>query len=158
MSTLNIIGHVRHAWLDKYAVRVMRKKSKLSSDGGDSGSKKQTRVRLRLWWKLVESGVRRSGLCCCVWEECDFSRREGIVTFNLILQKFYKFCSFNTICKDYFAINCRVLLFNTKNFHSCQLWRVIQYASNFFFFHLRFVHSTVVFLHPKLSFAICLCL
>jgi t-SNARE complex subunit (syntaxin) len=24
--------------------------------------------------------------------------------------------------------------------------------------HLRFVHSTVVFLHPKLSFAICLCL
>jgi hypothetical protein len=25
-------------------------------------------------------------------------------------------------------------------------------------FHLRFVHSTVVFLHPKLSFAICLCL
>jgi hypothetical protein len=27
-----------------------------------------------------------------------------------------------------------------------------------FIIHLRFVHSTVVFLHPKLSFAICLCL
>jgi hypothetical protein len=33
----NIIANVRHAWLDEGAVRVMRKKMKVSSDGSDSG-------------------------------------------------------------------------------------------------------------------------
>jgi hypothetical protein len=44
--------------------------------------------------------------------------------------------------------------------------RSVSYKSSYYvlltfihsFIHLRFVHSTVVFLHPKLSFAICLCL
>jgi hypothetical protein len=40
LSAPNIIAHVRHAWLDECAVRAMRKKMKLSSDCGDSGSKK----------------------------------------------------------------------------------------------------------------------
>jgi hypothetical protein len=39
-STPNIIADVRHARLYGSAVRAMRKKIKLSSDGGDSGSKK----------------------------------------------------------------------------------------------------------------------
>jgi hypothetical protein len=33
---------------------------------------------------------------------------------------------------------------------------MLQY--NILFIHLRFVSSAVVFFHPKLSFAICLCL
>jgi hypothetical protein len=37
---------------------------------------------------------------------------------------------------------------------------VLYYCHHYYysFIHLRFVHSTVGFLHPKLSFAICLCL
>jgi hypothetical protein len=38
--TPNITANVRQASLDECAVRVMRKKLKLSSDGGDSGSEK----------------------------------------------------------------------------------------------------------------------
>jgi hypothetical protein len=35
-----------------------------------------------VWW---ESGIRRSVLCWCVWQECDFSRREDVR-----FKKFYK--------------------------------------------------------------------
>jgi hypothetical protein len=35
-----ITATVRHAWLDECAVRTMREKLNLSSNGGDSGSKK----------------------------------------------------------------------------------------------------------------------
>jgi hypothetical protein len=35
--------NVRHAWLNECAVRAKRQKLKLSSDGGDSGSKKYKR-------------------------------------------------------------------------------------------------------------------
>jgi hypothetical protein len=52
--------------LDVCAVRAMRKKMKFSSDSGDSGSKKFKRG---LWWGLAESGVRRSFVCWCVWQE-----------------------------------------------------------------------------------------
>jgi hypothetical protein len=40
LSTPNIKANVLHAWLCGYVVSVIRKKIKLSSDGGDSGSKK----------------------------------------------------------------------------------------------------------------------
>jgi hypothetical protein len=44
--------------------------------------------------------------------------------------------------------------------HCTEGWRVQTRPRtiDFYFIDLRFVHSTVVFLHPKLSFAICLCL
>jgi hypothetical protein len=35
-----VLANARHVWLYECAVRAMRKKSKLSSNGGDSGSKK----------------------------------------------------------------------------------------------------------------------
>jgi hypothetical protein len=35
--------------------------------------------------------------------------------------------------------------------------RVWMKCNIYIYHHLRFVHSTVLFLHPKLSFAICLC-
>jgi hypothetical protein len=63
--------NIRHAWLDECAVRAIRKKMKLSSDGGDSGSKKckwdYDDACGVVWW---ESGVRPSDLCWCVWQEC----------------------------------------------------------------------------------------
>jgi hypothetical protein len=34
-----------------------------------------------------ESGVRRSVLCWCVWQESDFSRREDVFTFNLVYKE-----------------------------------------------------------------------
>jgi hypothetical protein len=46
-----------------------------------------------------ESGVRRSVLCLCIWQESGFSRREDAFTFNLV-KEFYKPCSFNATCKD----------------------------------------------------------
>jgi hypothetical protein len=63
---------------------------KLSSDGGDSGSKKCKQgydgtygaVWRSLRWR--ESGVRRSVLCCCVWQESGFSRLEDVFTFCLV--------------------------------------------------------------------------
>jgi hypothetical protein len=66
---------------------------KLSSDGNDSGSKKCQRSYggasggVRVW---RESGVRRSVLCWCVWQESGFSRCEDVLTFNLVC-KDYKF-------------------------------------------------------------------
>jgi hypothetical protein len=54
----------------------------------------------------LESGVRRSVLCWCVWQESGFSRREDVFTFNLLKNKLYKLCTFNAICKDNAAINC----------------------------------------------------
>jgi hypothetical protein len=40
ISTPTITANVHHAWLDKCAVHAMRKRLKLSSDYGNSGSKK----------------------------------------------------------------------------------------------------------------------
>jgi hypothetical protein len=38
-SVLKIIANIRHASLDWFVVRAMRKKLKLRSDGDDSGSR-----------------------------------------------------------------------------------------------------------------------
>jgi hypothetical protein len=34
-----------------------------------------------------ESGVKWSVLCWCVWQESGFSRREDVVTFNLLKKR-----------------------------------------------------------------------
>jgi hypothetical protein len=34
-----------------------------------------------------ESGVRRSVLCWCVWQEFGFSRREDVFIFNLVYEE-----------------------------------------------------------------------
>jgi hypothetical protein len=54
---------------------------------------------------VVGSGVRRSVLCLCVWQESGFNRREDVLTFNLFFKKCYKFYTFNTICKNNAEIN-----------------------------------------------------
>jgi hypothetical protein len=68
----------------------MRKELKLSSDGGDFGSKKckpgyvtpMVEYGEVCVWR--ESGVRRSILCRCVWQESGFNRREDVFTFCLL--------------------------------------------------------------------------
>jgi hypothetical protein len=62
-----------------------------------------------------ESGVRRSVLCWCVWQESGLSRCEDVFTFNL----FYKFSTFNSICKDKDAIN--YITVQRKKIHSRKL-------------------------------------
>jgi hypothetical protein len=67
----------------------MRKNLKLSSDGGDSGSKKCKRGYGGACGGvcvLRESGIRPAVLCLCVWQESGFIRREDVFTFHL----FYK--------------------------------------------------------------------
>jgi hypothetical protein len=32
----------------------------------------------------LESGVRRSLLCRCIWQERGFSSREDVITFNIV--------------------------------------------------------------------------
>jgi hypothetical protein len=71
----------QYAWFVESAVLAMRNKLKLSSDGGDFGSKKCKRGCGSAYggvWR--ESGVRRSVLCWCVWQESGFSRREDVFT------------------------------------------------------------------------------
>jgi hypothetical protein len=71
-----------------------------SSDSGDSGSK-ICKASGGFW---RESGVSRSVLCWCFWQESGVSRCEGVLTY--LINKFYKFCTFNATCKDNAATNC----------------------------------------------------
>jgi hypothetical protein len=73
-----------------------------------------TMLRTRLWYDLVEtafgggvkSGIRRSVLCWCVWQESSFSHREYVCTFYLRRKTIANFFTFNSICKDKTAIKC----------------------------------------------------
>jgi hypothetical protein len=56
-------------------------------------------------WVSRKSGVRRSVLCWCLWQEPGFSHREDI-TFNLLYKETQRLCTFNAICKDNAAMNC----------------------------------------------------
>jgi hypothetical protein len=73
----------------------MRKKLKLSPDGGDSGSKKCKRryggAYGGVWRKLRLAGVRRSVSCWCLWQKSGFSRREDVFSFNLFHRHFINF-------------------------------------------------------------------
>jgi hypothetical protein len=61
---------------------VMWKKGKLSSDGGDSGSKKRKRSFGRTYGVISQSllllGIKGQviNLCWCFWQKFDFSRHE----------------------------------------------------------------------------------
>jgi hypothetical protein len=61
-------------------MRAMRKKMKLSSDGGDFGSKKCKRG----CGGDVLGGCLEPVLCWCVWQGSGFSRREDVFTLNLL--------------------------------------------------------------------------
>jgi hypothetical protein len=87
----------------------MRKKPKLSFDGGDYGSKKCKGGSAAAC--LAESGVRRLILSWCVWHEYGFYRREDFSRLNSFLKIFCKFYTFSAMCKECCS---RVLLFKTK--------------------------------------------
>jgi hypothetical protein len=46
-----------------------------------------------------ESGIRRSVLCWCVWQEFGFSRREDVFTLNLLYTEIF----INVVLKIKFA-------------------------------------------------------
>jgi hypothetical protein len=88
----------------------MRKKLKLSSDGGDSGTKKCKRGYGDAYgrvWRSIESGGR-----FCVGA---FGRNLASVAVKMfshliyLIKKFEKFCTFNAICEDNAAINCNTV-------------------------------------------------
>jgi hypothetical protein len=98
--------------LDCTSVPFVRcgKELKLSSDGGDSRSKKCRRgygcAYGGVWWCLL------SGSRFCVGA---FGRNLASVAVKMFLhlicfvQKFYKFCTFSAICKDNTEVNCIIV-------------------------------------------------
>jgi hypothetical protein len=102
------MANIRHG-LYECAVPEMRKKWKLSSDGGDSGSKKYKQGYGGVWRSLRLCGSLESGGRFCVGE---FGRNLAPVAVKmfshtlLFIKKCYKFCDFNAICKDNAATNC----------------------------------------------------
>jgi hypothetical protein len=94
LRILLYIINVRHARLDERAVRAMLRKLELSSDGGDSGGRKYKPGNGGVYGGVCqESGVMRSVLCCCVWQE---SVAVNIFfTFNLLITFVYKLCTLN---------------------------------------------------------------
>jgi hypothetical protein len=86
-------------------------------NGGGCGGGLQETAFCGIW----KSGVRRSVLCCHVWQESGVSRHEDLFSFNYIIKKFYKYCTFNAICKDNAAINYIRPNVQHKKVHSHQL-------------------------------------
>jgi hypothetical protein len=54
---------------------------------------------------VAESGVNGRFFSWCIWQESDFSRSEYFFKFNLLYNFFYKFFTFNAICRDNAGIN-----------------------------------------------------
>jgi hypothetical protein len=87
LSTPNIIANIRQVRVQyECAVRAMRKKLKLSSNGGELGSKK-----LKWGYGGVCDGVWRSLRLAGIWNQAVgivlvrlASRREDVFTFNLL--------------------------------------------------------------------------
>jgi hypothetical protein len=107
-STPNVTANVCCTWLYKRAVCAMPQKRKLSSDSGDSGSKK---IKIRLiWWGLAvstfvgESEVRQSFCVDAFGKNLPSRHREDDLT--LIYKEFSKKCSFNKTGKGNANINC----------------------------------------------------
>jgi hypothetical protein len=83
---------------------------KLSSDGGDSDSKKYKQRYGGAWQSLCLAGVwnLESGSWFCVGS---FGKNLAFVSVNMFshliyfIKKCYKFFTFNVICKDNAAIN-----------------------------------------------------
>jgi hypothetical protein len=93
------------------AVCAVQKKIKLSSDGGDSGSKECKRGYGGIWQSLRLARVwsLKSGSRFCAGV---FGRNLAPVAMKMFshlihfIKKSYKFCTFNAICKENAAINC----------------------------------------------------
>jgi hypothetical protein len=96
-----------HAWLHECTVHAMRKQINQSSDGGDSGSKNASEAMVgSAFGGSLASGVKRSVLCWCAWQESGVSCREDFSHLIYFIRKFYKCYNFNAICTDNATINC----------------------------------------------------
>jgi hypothetical protein len=86
----------------------------------------QKKLWWRLWWGLAESpfgGSLESGGRFCVGalgRNLDSVAVKNFSHLIYFIKKFYKFYTFNVICKDNSAINC-ITVKDKKNFHSRQL-------------------------------------
>jgi hypothetical protein len=107
--------NIRRAWLYKCAIRATRKKLKLSSDGGDSGSKECKRgcggAYGGDWRSLGLEGFcnLQSGGRVCVRALGRNLASVAVKMFSHLIQfikEYYKFCTFNGIWKDNATINC----------------------------------------------------
>jgi hypothetical protein len=96
----------------------MRKKLKLSSEGGDSGNTKCKRGYCGAL--LCLANLRLVG----VWSQAVgfVFVRFAVKMFShltYLAKKFYKICTFKEICKENAAINC--IIVQHKNVHSGQI-------------------------------------
>jgi hypothetical protein len=94
------MASVRHASLDEGAVRAMRNKL-LSVVTLVARNSNEVTVAPMVGsggvYVCLGSGVRRSVLCWFVWQESGFSRREDVLTYNLLRKEINKFCIFFAI-------------------------------------------------------------
>jgi hypothetical protein len=81
-------------------------------------------MQTKLWWGLAESafgGRLESGGPFCVGAFGRNLASVAVKMFSLLIyfiRTFYKFCTFNAICKDNAAINCITLQHNKGSFPS----------------------------------------
>jgi hypothetical protein len=59
---------------------------------------------------MVGSGVRRSVLCLCVWQEFGFSLLEDVFMFDTLYNEMFKF---NAIFKNNAAVNSKTVQHKT---------------------------------------------
>jgi hypothetical protein len=90
----------------------MRKILKVSMTAAIMEARNANEANFRLWWGLAESafsGSLESGSRFCVGP---IGRNVASVTMKIFshliyfIKTFYKYCTFNAICKDNAAINC----------------------------------------------------
>jgi hypothetical protein len=91
----------------------MRRNLKLSSDGGDFGSKKCRRCcDVSYGGGLAETALGASlqseffFFCWCVWKESGLSRREGLLTFHLLHKETLEGLYLPSDLQSYAALNC----------------------------------------------------
>jgi hypothetical protein len=102
-----------------------KKKSKFCSDCGDCRSKKSRRGYCGAYGgALAESAFDGSlessavGFMLVRLARIWLQSPLDVITFDLVEKKFYKFCTFNAICKDNFAINCIIVQHRKGSFPS----------------------------------------
>jgi hypothetical protein len=89
-------------------VCAMWKKSKLSSDVGDPCSKKLNSGYGEVWHSLHLAGVWNLvvSFVLVYLAEIWLQSLQTYFQINLHYKEFYKYCSFNAVCKHKVAINC----------------------------------------------------
>jgi hypothetical protein len=86
----------------------MQKKLKLSSDSGDSSSKNCKRGYGGVCQSVFGGSLESGSQFCFGAFDMNLASVASKMFAHLIyfIKKYYKFCTFNAICKDIAAINC----------------------------------------------------